>query len=345
MGREHEKARARYAAAQTITEAEAIKADVRKGEEIYGQVSSLLGAAGTYPGSPGYQGPTISGPQQPTSIMAPGESGTAISQIKGKDRARLAPKLAEQARGVDVGAAVGQITGSTQFQIASQLTAEAQQMINREGPLYERMKTAMTNPILARGAQAMEDSLDEISKSFASGGRARREGLRDALKMQAQLETNEQVSSALVQANYQMDSWARDNARATLQFNQTWASNQAGVRQVYMANMSAARGFMASMAVPSAANYQKQADAINQTSKKNWVQVGLGAVMAVAGAATGNVPLIAAGAATAAGGTAGGGGGGFSSMPGLFGGGTAGSGQNVGGGGISAGVGTASKAG
>ena len=283
MGKGKEKARLRFAAAESMQEGASAKEDVRRSEDVYGQVSNLLGAEGTYPGSSGYKGPTIGQPQESIFETKGTVSGAALAQIKPKDQARSKGLLEEQARGLDVNKTVNQITSSKSFGIASQLTAEASQMMNREGPMYERLQKSITNPILKRGSQMLDDSLEELKGSYARGGRARREGMKDAMKIQAQMEANEFVGSKMVEANASFDQWARDNARSTLAFNQQWASNLQGVRSQYTNSMGAAREFMLKAAIPTASSMQSQADAINQQGKKNWVDIGLGAVMAVAG--------------------------------------------------------------
>lgn len=311
MGKGHAKARARFFAGAALQEAESAKQDVRSSEDIYGQVTSLLGAEGTYPGSPGYQGPTIGGPTPPGGSLFD-ETGTvskmALAQNKGQHQAGAAAAYGEMAKGINVGKAVQQITGSKSFQIASQLTAESQQLLNREGPLYERMQKSITNPILKRGSQMMEDSLEELKSTYARGGRARREGMKDAMKMQAQMEANEFVGSKMVEANTNFDNWARENARSTLAFNQAWASNLQGVRNQYTGAMAAARGYMLQSGIPTASALQAQADAINQQGKKNWVDIGIGAVAAVAGVVTANPGLIGMGVSKAASGMSSGGG-------------------------------------
>jgi len=280
VGRKHAKRRLRLLSGATISEAEQIKEAVNRGEQIYSDVSSLLGRPGTYE-------PTEE-PTEPADISGGGSifedvepSAKAVSFVYPRDKPVFKKLYTEKQ--ISPEKAVGQIVKSPSFKIASKLTAESEQLLNREGPLYERFQRSISSPILQRGAQIAEQSIEEIKSSFASGGRARREGLKEALKMQAQIEANEFVGQQMAQASFNLDAWARDNARATLQFNQAWSANLAGVRETYINSINAAREFMATSAIPAAVKYNAAADALSQKKKTNWVQVGLGVVTAAIG--------------------------------------------------------------
>lgn len=189
-------------------------------------------------------------------------------------------------------------------QMHNRLMVEADQFLKREGDLYDAAVRSFTGPIKEAAAEGLDDAMAELQMGMARGGTARNNAMRDMAAMQAQIMTNAKVANQLSQANFQLDMMARDNAVKTINNMESWAANQAGVRQAFTAQMQAASNFAGTVTYPA----QHSANAARQSLRMaedgvNWAQMGIGAAMTVAGGAAMFVPGgQGAGAALMAGG-------------------------------------------
>jgi hypothetical protein len=140
--------------------------------------------------------------------------------------------------------------------------------------------------------------------------------MNDMVKFNAQLNINMQHYKNVADKNLELHQYFRNAAQQQLSFNQAWTQNQAFTRQAYVGNMAAAAGFMGGTAIPNAAGYHREIDAMQSEQKKDWTGALIGAGMAVAGGvlvATGvgapvGAAMIAGGGAAMAGSMSGGGG-------------------------------------
>ena len=183
----------------------------------------------------------------------------------------------------DPGRTVSSITQSKDFQIMSQLTAEAGQFVNRQGPAWERFRDSVQGPLKQGAAQSMQMTMDSIEQNYAQGGTARNRAMQDYMKVQAQIDVNMQHYSALSSASLAMDQWAIENARVQTDFNQAWAQNQPGVRANYINGMNAAAAFMSEVSIPAAQNANAIADAITSKKKKGWAGILTSVITAYTG--------------------------------------------------------------
>jgi hypothetical protein len=169
-------------------------------------------------------------------------------------------------------------------QMHNRLMVEADQFLKREGPLYDAAIRSFTGPIMEGAAEGLDDAMADLQLNMARGGSARNNAMKDMMQMQAQIQTNAKVASQLSQANFQMDMMARDNAVKTISNMEAWASNQAGVRQAFTAQMQAASNFVGTVTYPAqhSANSARQALRMADEST-NWGQMALGAGVAAAG--------------------------------------------------------------
>lgn len=141
---------------------------------------------------------------------------------------------------------------SRQFRMVSRLTAEADQLMRREGPLWDELNTSILGGIYEGAAALGKEQTKAISDALARGGSARRQGLAVVQQMRAAEQVNRQRTQALWQSKLQLDSWIRDNARSQLQFNQQWVANHAGVRDQFSQTMENLATFYGKTIMPSA---------------------------------------------------------------------------------------------
>jgi hypothetical protein len=212
---------------------------------------------------------------------------------------------------VDKDALLGQVEGSAEFRIASRLTAESEQLLARQGPLWDEMIRNTQLPILEGMGALARGNAEAIRKAVQRGGSARREGMAAMVQMQEQAKINSRRVSMIAESRVSLDKWARENAKSVLDFNNSWAENVAGVRESYNIAMDNASELMLQSAIPkmmeateNAINYRKEASAKQRATTNRWINgalaVGSLAVAYFTGGAT--LPLAAGFAGKALGG-------------------------------------------
>lgn len=230
----------RLAAAQP----EEIRARRQAAEETYTGVLGRLGAPGTYDIR---GGPAATG-------EAPSEDaeGGIFRKEKLADipTTRYTKGLKAEARVLDPAAYQKEIEKSAQFRIMSRLTAESEQLIAREGPLYDEMLNSLQLPILEGAGAMARENTEQLRRAMARGGSARRGAMEAVQKIRAQERINSQKVMALSQSRFALDQWSRENARTNLEFGMNWAANQGGIRESYNQAMDKASELMLNSALP-----------------------------------------------------------------------------------------------
>jgi hypothetical protein len=134
--------------------------------------------------------------------------------------------------------------------MVSYMTAEADQLLRREGPLWESLETSVLGGIYEGAAALSRENAEQINRMVARGGNARRQGVAAALKIRAQEKVNSERVGALRQANMALNLWARDNARNQLAFNQAWTDNVGGIRDTFNNAITQVSQFYAQTIMP-----------------------------------------------------------------------------------------------
>ena len=142
------------------------------------------------------------------------------------------------------------VEGSTQFRLMSKLTAEAEQLVNREGPLYDEMISNLQLPIIEGAGALARENTEQLRRAMQRGGSARRTAFEAVQKIRAQERVNSAKVQQLSQTRFELDKWSRENAKSTLEFGQSWASNLGGIRESYQGAMDNAADLMLSKALP-----------------------------------------------------------------------------------------------
>lgn len=147
-------------------------------------------------------------------------------------------------------AAMEELTRSRQFRMVSRMTAEADQLVRQEGPMWEQLKASVQNPILQGAAAANEEMTERLAREAARGGSARNRAVNVARQIQGQNDIMRDRTNSLWQSNLALKQWTQDNARTQLAFNQAWTSNLGGVRDTYNSFMQNAQQFYGSQIAP-----------------------------------------------------------------------------------------------
>jgi hypothetical protein len=119
---------------------------------------------------------------------------------------------------------------SKSFQIVSQLVGESAELLNRDGPAWDRLQQATIGTINEGAATMQREMADQISRDLAKGGTARRQGLATAQRLQSLETVNRMRTQQTWQASLQIDDYIRKNAANTQVFAQAWVANHEGVR-------------------------------------------------------------------------------------------------------------------
>jgi len=215
---------------------------------IFGQ----LGKPGTY----GYKSPLgTGGPFGMESLAPQGLSplGTATGAGEGAIMGKTVKKSGEttfqdvgskwtfapqkwetQGTELDPNAIAGQAMESESFKTVSGMVAEAQQLMNREGPLWDELNHSIVGGIYESSAGMHRQMMEDLSRSAAQGGSASRQAQASAGRMRAQEAVNRTRVQALWSSKLQMEQWTHAYAQNTMKFAQDWTNNLAGVRDQYV---------------------------------------------------------------------------------------------------------------
>lgn len=292
----------KYIAATAAAQPEEIRTRRTAAEQTYQGLVNRLGAPGTYdtPSAAGTQQTAAGNLSSLTGATSAGgdqaESPQDLSIFK-TEKAKTAaardidprfssPDMIQDITSLDPSKTIKSIEGSSQFRTMSRLQAESEQLIAREGPLYDEMQKNLQNPIIAGSAAIARENAAELKRQMAKGGSARRGAFAAVQQMRQQEQINQQRITALNQSNFALDQWARTNARTNLEFGQNWASNVGGVRESFNQAMDNAAELMTTQALPlmmmakeKASAYRQAAHAQSQSTLVRWAKGIVGAVM------------------------------------------------------------------
>ena len=143
-----------------------------------------------------------------------------------------------------------EVAKSGSFRVQSRLTAEAEQLLAKEGEAWQKLDQATRGQIFEGAATALRESMREIKNNAAKGGSARRAALTEANKILAIERTNQIKINETWQANIRLDEYVRQNAMAVQDSNNRFLDNLPGIRDNYNNTMNSLAEMMASVAIP-----------------------------------------------------------------------------------------------
>lgn len=200
----------------------------------------------------------------------------------GKDVGKDFEHIEATGYGLAPGKFIDHVSKSRQFRMASYMTAQADQLVRQEGPLWQELKASVSNPIMQGSAAMNKQMLEQLSREAARGGSARNRAVQAANRIQGQAQIMRDRANALWQSNLALIQFSQDNARRQLSFNQAWSGNIAGVRDQFLAfsrdaqamygqaagPMAMAAGASAMEGAQVSAQYRQAAVAADQENKQ-----------------------------------------------------------------------------
>lgn len=255
----------------------------------------------------GGQKVTKSGAVTRTDIGSPGSRGGFGGALNWKEEGEI----------IDPDRVAAEVAGTSQFRTISRLTAEAEQLANRTGPLWDELNASVTGGIYAGAAAGQRQMMEQLSREMSKGGSARRQGMAIASAMRVQENINRERSNALWQSKMGLEQLRTTAITDVQNLTNSWLNNTAGIRDTFVANLNNLQTFWSqvmpanligaqSATQQNMANNQMQADQHMMNATQAKYQAIIGGVNGIVGGLTGSGMMDKIGG--------GGGGGGMSPM-------------------------------
>lgn len=209
---------------------EGMERNVQGAERARIDIESSLGAPGTYdlPNGLGLNSQTGTG-ASPTAANTGGliqsSKATSFWATQGIPEGNV-----ETLNTLDPDAVSARTKSSAEFRIRSRMTAESEQMLARTGPLYDSMIKNQVTPVSEALGAAARESMAERKQMMARGGAARRQAFQMESELRQKADLASKKATAMSDIFQKTDLFARDYATKTLEGNQAWLNNLAGIR-------------------------------------------------------------------------------------------------------------------
>jgi len=131
---------------------------------------------------------------------------------------------------LDPAAMAEEVKGTAAFRTVSRMVAETEQMINREGPLWDQLNNSVVGGIYESSAAFQRSAMEQVSRGMARGGSARRSSIQMAEAMRVQEQVNRQRTGQLWQAKMGLEQYRVTSAQQVTAFAQEWVNNTSGIR-------------------------------------------------------------------------------------------------------------------
>lgn len=246
-GKEREKSSQMVRADQDIA-----RQNLMAGEQARLSLLTSLGQPGTYGPGPGSRGGPLSlgvltptglsglrrdpsgaifagGTQRKTGIVMPGDVSVWSRATSKSER----PWEVEGAF-LDPEAMAGAARETAGFRTVSRMVAEAEQLMNRSGPLWDQLNNSVVGGVYESNAAFQRQAMEQVSRAMARGGTARRAGLQMAQAFQVQEQINRNRTGQLWQSKLALEEYRTKYAQQVTSYSQAWVNNHAGIRDSFV---------------------------------------------------------------------------------------------------------------
>jgi len=227
-------------------------------EKARANVFGMLGAPGTYgtPGTPGApagaQPPGTGDYYQGGETFGESGSSLAMAQFRGGGYSPEVAAWKSRAGILDPEKYAAEVGKTSAFRQVSGRIAEAEQLVNREGPMWDMLENS-TYGVIAEGmGRQYRDEIREIKNRAASGRQsgARNIAREEASYMMAQERKNQQLTDLTFKANIALFDLTRTNQEKALDMGYKLVDNLPEIRAQYSQTMSNLAGMMSQTALP-----------------------------------------------------------------------------------------------
>ncbi|KKL03746.1 hypothetical protein LCGC14_2623050, partial [marine sediment metagenome] len=207
-------------------------------EETKFNVLTALGAPGTYgPGAPGVSGTGGGGggifntsggglSEKDQSLKAFGNWGGG-DQLKGAREGIIDPN-----------AYTAKLSQSSIFRQQSQQVAESEQLLNREGPLWDRLENSVLGTIHEGAALQLRDATRRLRNDMAKGGTARRTALNEARQMIVDQNAMSMRVKQTWEANIRLNEYVQQNFERVRDGSMKFTDALPGLNDAYRTSMN-----------------------------------------------------------------------------------------------------------
>jgi hypothetical protein len=253
---------------EVAAEAQFARRQTQSAETARGLVMGQLGREGTY-------GPTSAGqgqfsvdlgrPSGLSGLWAPGAQAglygdTSITGVSDKatynrkslNRRDIQGEFNVEGYVADPYETAANITNTAQFGTVSAMVAQANQLANREGELWDTLNNSVIGGVFEGAARQQREMMGQLSKAAARGGGSARAGLRIAQQFAVQESVNRERTTALWSAKLKLEEHVNKTVQSNINFATGWVNNQAGIRDTFVNTMNEMRTFW-SRVIPSIA--------------------------------------------------------------------------------------------
>ena len=134
--------------------------------------------------------------------------------------------------------------GSIPFKIRSKMTAEAYQLLNKEGPEWDMLENSTLGTIHEGAALQLRDTLRQLKNNYAKGGTARRAAMNEFGEIQAAESAMRMRVQETWQANLRLDNFIRQNADLVQAGNISYVNSLPGLNSAYRDAMTKTAALM-----------------------------------------------------------------------------------------------------
>jgi hypothetical protein len=151
---------------------------------------------------------------------------------------------------LDPDAMAGAVQDTAGFRTVSRMVAEAEQLMNRTGPLWNQLNNTIVGGIYETNAAFERQAMEQLARNMARGGTARRVGLQMAQAFQIQEQINRNRTGQLWQAKLGLEEYRTKYAQQVTSYAQAWVNNHAGIRDSFINSLQNLQMFWASTMAP-----------------------------------------------------------------------------------------------
>jgi hypothetical protein len=138
--------------------------------------------------------------------------------------------------------------GSIPFKMRSKMTAEAYQMLNKEGPEWDMLENSTLGAIHEGAALQLRDTIRQLKNNYAKGGTARRTAVNEFATIQAMESAHQAQTSETWEANLRLHDYVRQNADRVQAGNISYVDSLPGLNAAYRDSMTKTASLMISAA-------------------------------------------------------------------------------------------------
>jgi len=136
--------------------------------------------------------------------------------------------------------------GSIPFKMRSKMTAEAYQMLNKEGAEWDMLENSTLGRIHEGAALQLRDTLRQLKNNYAKGGTARRTAVNEYSTIQAMESAHQAQTSETWETNLRLHDYVRQNADRVQAGNISYAESLPGINAAYRDSMTKTASLMIS---------------------------------------------------------------------------------------------------